>query len=98
MNVDWKNILFWMFLVLSIILLIWHVFGSTPSEFITIITIIFTVLIKMWSISDRQIRLEMRFNTSEDKIKDSFVKLKEDIDLIKNKLLGNKKEEKWRRK
>jgi len=86
MRADWKNILFWIFLVLSLILLIWHVFGSTPSEFITIITIIFTVLIKMWSISDRQIRLEMRFSASEEKIKDGFSKLKEDIDLIKSKL------------
>ncbi|MBI2449702.1 hypothetical protein HYV49_05395 [Candidatus Pacearchaeota archaeon] len=59
---DIRDILFWIFLLLSIILVLWAIFGNSPTEFIAIITLIFTLLLKIWSISDRLIRLEMRFN------------------------------------
>ena len=45
------------------VLLIWNVFGNSPAEFVTLATLIFTVLLKIWTISDRQIRLEMRLNS-----------------------------------
>lgn len=61
MKTDIRDILFWIFLILGIILLIWTVFGKSPSEFIALVVLIFTVLLKVWKISDRQIRLEMRF-------------------------------------
>ncbi len=86
MKINWKNILFWIFLIIAIILLIWNVFGSTPSEFITIISIIFMLVLKIWSISDRQIKLETKFDSLQFNIKDSFIKIKEDTDLIKKKL------------
>ena len=58
-----KEILFWIFLAIAIILLVWNVFGNSPTEFAVMMTFIFTILLKVWSISDRQIRLEMRFNS-----------------------------------
>lgn len=61
MRLDIKEILFWIFLVLAISLLLWNIFGNSPSEFVTIITLIFAVIIKLWSISDRQIKGEMKF-------------------------------------
>ncbi len=62
MKVDIRDVLFWIFLLLSIILVLWAIFGNSPTEFIAIITLIFTLLLKIWSISDRLIRQEMRFN------------------------------------
>ncbi len=62
MNIDIKDILFWIFLLLGIGLLLWNVFGNSPEEFIATVTLIFAVLLKTWSVSDRQIRLEMKFN------------------------------------
>ncbi len=62
MNADIKNILFWIFLVIGLILLLWNVFGQGPTEFIALVALIFTVILKTWSISDRQIRLEILFN------------------------------------
>ena len=57
-----KDILFWVFLVIGLILLIWTVFGNSPTEFIAMMTLIFTILLKTWSVSDRVLKLEMRFN------------------------------------
>lgn len=62
MKIDIREILFWIFLILGIILLIWSVFGDSPTEFIALTTILFTILLKIWTISDKQIKLEMRFN------------------------------------
>ncbi len=59
---DIKEILFWIFLVLGVIFLLWTVFGNGVTEFVALVTLIFTVLLKTWSVSDRQIKLEMRFN------------------------------------
>ena len=74
-----REVLFWIFLVLSIVFLIWRVFGNTPTELITFITIIFMVVLKLWSVSDRQIKHEI-------KVKNSFSKMRQDMDLIKKKL------------
>lgn len=57
-----KEILFWIFLFISMGLLIWTVFGNSPTEFIALAGLIFTMMLKMWSISDRLIKLETRFN------------------------------------
>ncbi len=58
MKTDIKEILFWIFLIFSLILLAWIVFGESPEELIFIVTIFITILLKIWSISDRQIRSE----------------------------------------
>ena len=76
---NWKDILFWIFLIIAMVLLLWNVFGNSPSEFITLITIIFMVLLKMWAINDRQIK-------TETKMKEGFNKIRDDIGLIKKKL------------
>jgi len=56
-----KELLFWIFLIIGVILLVWNVFGNSPTEFIALATLIFTLMLKMWSVSDRQIKLEMKF-------------------------------------
>jgi len=86
MKTDWKNVLFWISLVVAMVLLIWNVFGSSPSEFIAIAAIIFMLVLKVWSVSDKQIKLEGKFNSLQLNIKHSFSKIKEDLSLIKKKL------------
>jgi len=75
MSIDIKEILFWIFLALGIILLVWNIFGNSPTEFIAIVSLIFTILLKLWSVSDRQIKSEMRFIS----LKKSFIKLAKDF-------------------
>ncbi len=60
--IDIKDILFWIFLIFGMVLLIWNVFGNSPTEFIALVAIIFTVLLKVWKVSDRQIKSEVKFN------------------------------------
>ena len=79
MKIDIKEILFWIFLIISAILLLWFVFGNSPAEFFTIIGLILMIVLKLWAISDRQLMTEI-------KIKNGFEKIGKDMDLIKNKL------------
>ena len=60
---DLKNLLFWVFLIIGLILIIWNIFGNSPTEFIALVSLIFAVLNKTWSISDRQVKsdLKMKF-------------------------------------
>ena len=46
------SILFWILLIILIVLIIWRIFGNSPSDFSILITALLTILIKMWAISD----------------------------------------------
>jgi len=83
MKIDIRDILFWIFLILGTVLIVWNVFGNSPTEFIGLAAIMVTVLLKVWTVSDRQIRLEMKFNN----FRNSFTKLTDDF---KNHLKNNK--------
>ncbi len=76
MKVNIKDIIFWLFLIVALALLLWNVFGNSPTELVTFISIIFMLVLKMWAISDQQIK-------SDIIVKNSFNKVKGEIDLIK---------------
>ncbi len=75
MKIDIKEIIFWIFLALSIILLIWNVLGNSPGEFITIVAILLTILLKVVSISERLTKVETKFNY----LSNSFINLAKDF-------------------
>ncbi len=78
------NILFWIFLIIGIILLIWYIFGNSPTELAITLTFILTLMFKMWTVSDeiKDLKHEVRM---------SFVKVKTDFDELKTKLKVKKK-------
>ena len=68
------DILFWIFLIISVILLIWAVFGQSPTELYVLLPILLTLLLKIWSINDRLLRLEInvsnKLNSLEKDLKE----------------------------
>lgn len=77
------NILFWIALIVVIILILWRIFGNSPSDLSIIISALFAILLKMWAISDelKEFKHEVRF---------SFHKVKEDINQIDRGLTKRK--------
>ena len=65
MSLDLRDVLFWIFLLLSLGLVLWTVFGRSPTEFIATVSLILTGLFKTWSLSNRVIRLETRLEGVE---------------------------------
>ena len=89
MKIEIRETLFWIFLVLALGLLLWNVFGNSHSEFLTLIGIIFMGVLKVWSISDRQIMTDMRIKEGFGKMKRDMGLIKEDMGLIKKKFKIN---------
>ncbi len=81
-----KEIISWILLLISVILVLWYIFGNSPSEFIAIISIISIVVFKLWAVSDRQIKLESKVTILNNNVKNSFDNIKNDLSLIKKKL------------
>ncbi len=86
MRLDIKETVFWIFLILAMILLLLNVFGNSPTEFFTIIGVIFMLVLKVWSISDSQIKSDIYVKNSFQKVKDDMNLIKKDLRLIKEKL------------
>ena len=86
MKVDIRDILFWILLIISVGLLLWYVFGDSPAEVAIFVTIASMIVLKVWHISDRQIKSDMNVRHGFDNIKQDINIIKEDISLIKNKL------------
>ena len=55
------DLLSWIFLILGIVVLIWFIFGNSPSEIFVILPFIFMIIFKLWSISDELIKLKLGF-------------------------------------
>jgi len=70
--------LFWILLAIVIILILWRIFGNSPTDLAIIIPIFLMLLIKMWSISDdlKDFKHEVKF---------SFHKVKEEINKLPKK-------------
>ena len=70
------NILFWIALIVGIILILWIIFGNSPTELSVVVTFMLALLFKIWSISDE---------TKEFKheVKMSFVRVRQDFNELK---------------
>lgn len=86
MKINIKDLFFWIFLILALALLLWNVFGDSPTEFITIISVIFMIVLKLWSVSDQQIKTDRNIKNSFNKIRGEISLIKSNMSLIKNKL------------
>lgn len=80
---DILNILFWTALIIVTLLILWRIFGNSPSDLSIMISALFTILLKMWAISDelKEFKHEIRF---------SFHKAKEDINALNQQLAKRK--------
>ena len=62
MKRDIRDVLFWIFMAITIILLLWSIFGDSPTELLSIMAVMFTILFKIGSVDKRLVRLETKFD------------------------------------
>ncbi|MBU3923382.1 MAG: hypothetical protein KJ592_00535 [Nanoarchaeota archaeon] len=79
MKFDFKNLLIWISLLVGVGMVLWRVFGNSPTDLELFVPFLIFGFGKVWSIGDRVTRLEM--NT-----KHGFEMMKRDMNLIKDKL------------
>ena len=72
------DILFWIALTIVVILVLWRIFGNSPTNLSIIVASLLTLLLKIWSISDNL--NDLKYKTSL-----SFHKAREEISMMNNK-------------
>ena len=70
------NILFWVLLLIVVALILWRIFGNSPTDLQIIIPIMLMFLVKMWTISDEVKELKHEARMSFSKVKSQMEKLK----------------------
>ena len=80
------NILFWILLGILVILILWRIFGNSPTDFSIILTAIFVMIFKMWAINDNINEFKSDVKTSFHKIKNDIKNLGSDVDYLKLKV------------
>ena len=73
------SILSWIFLLISLILILWKLFGSSPTELAIILPILLTILLKVWNVSDELKDHKADYKAFKEIVKASFANMKRDI-------------------
>ncbi len=70
------NILFWILLAIGIGLLIWKIFGNTPSDLTIMLTFTLMLMFKIWSVSDDLKDFKHNVKISFNNMRNDFNKVK----------------------
>lgn len=79
MKIKIWDVVFWIALVVGIVMVLWRVFGNSPTDLQVVAPFIVMGFSKMWGMNERLVRLEMR-------TMNGFRKVGDDIGLIKERL------------
>ncbi len=86
MRINFRNVLAWIFLLIAVVLVLWLIFGDSPTELAVFSVVAGFVLVKMWDMSERQIELEMRAKNGFNNMGEDMSLVKRDMGLIKKRL------------
>ena len=86
MKINFRDVLLWIFLVLTIVLLLWYMFGDSPTEVIIYSVVAGFVLVKMWDFNERLTRVEMGTRNGFGMMKRDMSLVKEDMSLVKENI------------
>ncbi|MFH0711563.1 MAG: hypothetical protein V1889_00380 [archaeon] len=73
------DVVFWVSLIVGIIMVLWRIFGDSPTDLQVVAPFIVVGFVKMGGMNEKLIKLEM-------KSENGFRKIREDMGLIKERL------------
>lgn len=65
MKFDIRDVISWAALIFALVMLLWYVFGNSPTEFFTLVAILVAIAARMESIAVKMARVETRMNYFE---------------------------------
>lgn len=90
MRIRTGDIIIWILVIVSVVVVLWYLFGNSPTLEQVILTFlltaIFTIVINVSRSGMKMNYIERDLGILRKDIGKSFDKIKEDMDLIKNKL------------
>jgi len=90
MKFRFLDILAWIFLIITVVLLFWYMFGNSPAGVAIYSGIAGFVLVKMWNFNERLIGVEMGSKNGFSLIRKDMDLLKGDTGLLKNDMISIK--------
>lgn len=79
------DVIFWVALGVGIIMVLWRVFGNSPTDIAVISPFIVMGLTKIWTNNNRIWELEIKMKNSFDKVKENMNDIKIQINNLSNK-------------
>lgn len=86
MNSDFRKILFWIFAVTCVVLLLWLIFGDSPTELFVSSAVVVLIIMKIWGMNEKQIKMEMGTKNGFCNMGRDMKIIKQDMKLIKKRL------------
>ena len=86
MNVKIWDVVFWVALVIGIVMVLWRVFGNSPTDLQVVAPFIVMGFSKMWGMNERLVRLEMKTGHGFRRAGEDIGLIRQDINLIKERL------------
>ncbi|MCK4997737.1 hypothetical protein KAS08_05530 [Candidatus Pacearchaeota archaeon] len=81
-----ERVLFWVFTLTAVVLLLWLILGDSPTNLFVSSVVGGIIVTKMWSMRERQIKLEMGARNGFDNMKRDIGLIKEDLGSMKQDL------------
>ena len=75
----------WIALIVGIVMVLWKIFGNSPSGLEVIIPFIVLALMKIWSNNNRIWELEIKMKNSFEKVRGDTKRIENKIDLLNKK-------------
>lgn len=86
------DVLFWIFLIIGIIMVLWRVFGNSPTDLAVISPFIAMTLMKVWSNNNKTWELKIKMRKGFNKVRGDIGRIETKIDDLSNKLnVGRKR-------
>ncbi len=86
MSWNFRRILFWIFAVICVVLLLWLIFGDSPTELFVSSAVVVLIIVKIWDMNERQIKMEMGTKNGFCNMGRDMNLIKQDMNLIKKRL------------
>ncbi len=86
MRLNFRRILFWVFAVICIVLLLWLIFGNSPTELFVSSAVVILIIVKIWEMNEKLIKVEMGTKNGFCNIGRDMKTIKQDMGLIKKRL------------
>ena len=77
------RIVFWIALIVGIVMVLWRIFGNSPTDLAVISPFIAMAIIKLLSVSDDLKNFRYQAKLSFNKVKENIGRIENKIDLLK---------------
>ena len=80
------DILFWVFLIIGIIMVLWRIFGDSPTDLAVVTPFIVIAILKIWNVNNELKDFKWEIKSSFNKVKENMRNINNNINRIENKI------------